>query len=76
MLVKKDKRTMATKKLYRIKENKLLCGVCTGLADYFDLDVTLIRLGWVIAFFCCGVGLLAYFIAAIIIPARPDIYIQ
>jgi len=64
------------KKLYRIKEGKMLCGVCTGLAEYFDLDVTIVRLVGVIAAFCGGCGLLAYLIAAIIIPARPDIYIQ
>jgi len=63
-------------KLYRVKENKMLCGVCTGLAEYFDIDVTLVRLGWLVAFFCAGFGLLAYLIAAIIIPVKPDIYIQ
>lgn len=64
------------KKLYRIKENKMLCGVCTGLAEYFDIDVTIVRLAWLVAFFAAGAGVLAYLIAAIIIPVRPDIYIQ
>jgi len=64
------------KKLYRINNNKMLCGVCTGLADYFDVDVTIIRLAWLVAVFCAGAGVLAYIIAAIVIPVQPDIYIQ
>ena len=60
------------KRLYRSNRNKMLCGVCGGVAEYFDLDPTLIRLGWVI--FCAlgGSGILAYFIAAIIIPSSPE----
>ena len=56
------------KRLYKSKINKMLCGVCGGIAEYFDLDPTLIRLGW--ALFCAlgGSGIIAYIIAAIIIP--------
>lgn len=56
------------KRLYKSKINKMLCGVCGGIAEYFDLDPTLIRLGW--AVFCAlgGSGIIAYIIAAIIIP--------
>lgn len=59
------------KRLYRSDENRMLAGVCGGIAEYFDLDPTLVRLGWVV--FCAmgGCGLLAYIIAAIIIPRRP-----
>lgn len=59
------------KKLYRSKNNYMLGGVCGGLAEYFSIDATLIRLGWVL--FCAlgGSGILAYIIAAIIIPAQP-----
>ncbi len=64
------------KKLYRIKEGKMIAGVCSGLAEYFDIDVTIIRLAWVIALFCAGAGFLAYLIAAIVIPVRPDVFIQ
>lgn len=58
------------KRLYRSDENRMLAGVCGGIAEYFDLDPTLVRLGWVV--FCAmgGCGLLAYIIAAIIIPRR------
>ena len=58
------------KKLYRVEEGKMICGVCGGLAEYFDLDQTVVRLGTVL--FCCmGGGLLAYIIAALIIPVKP-----
>lgn len=55
------------KRIYRSERDKMLAGVCGGVGDYFNVDPTLIRLAWVI-FACCGVGVLAYIIAAIIIP--------
>ena len=61
---------MNGKKLYRNTENKMLAGVCPGIADYFDIDPTLVRLGWVLFSLLGGSGLLAYIIAAIIIPER------
>ena len=56
------------KRLYKSTENKMLDGVCGGIAEYFNMDPTLVRLGWVI--FCAlgGSGIIAYIIAAIIIP--------
>ena len=62
---------MNGKKLYRNTENKMLAGVCSGIADYFDIDPTLVRLGWVLFSLLGGSGLLAYFFAAIIIPDAP-----
>ena len=62
---------MERKRLYRNVNDKMLCGVCSGLADYFNIDPTLVRLGWVV--FCAlgGSGLLAYIIAALVMPNRP-----
>ena len=62
------------KRLYRIEEGKMVCGVCGGLAEYFSIDPTLVRLGAVV--FCClgGSGILAYIIAAIIIPEKSQAY--
>ena len=62
---------MNGKKLYRNTENKMLAGVCSGIADYFDIDPTLVRLGWVLFSLLGGSGLLAYIIAATIIPDAP-----
>ena len=60
------------KRLYKSNENKMLDGVCGGIAEYYGIDPTLVRRGW--AVFCArgGRGILAYIIAAIIIPRRPE----
>ena len=59
---------MNGKKLYRSDENKMIAGVCGGIAEYFGVDPTLIRLAWVVFSLLGGSGLLAYILAAIIIP--------
>lgn len=59
------------KRLYRNTSDQMLAGVCSGLGDYFHIDPTLIRLGWVVFSLAGGSGLLAYIIAAIIIPEKP-----
>ena len=56
------------KKLYKSRENRVLCGVCGGIAEYFDIDPTLVRLAWVILTCFGGAGIWAYIIAAIVIP--------
>ena len=60
------------KKLYRSNHDKKLFGVCGGLAEYFNIDSTLMRLIAVLAVLFVGSGLLAYIVAAIIMPTRPD----
>lgn len=55
------------KKLYRSDRNKMLCGVCGGIGEYFDIDPTIVRLVWAILI-CSGPGVIAYIIAAIVIP--------
>ncbi|MEE1272310.1 MAG: PspC domain-containing protein [Bacteroidales bacterium] len=59
------------KKLYRSNINRKLCGVCGGLAEYFDLDPTIIRLLVVILTLFGGGGLLIYLICALVIPNNP-----
>lgn len=61
------------KRLYKIEEGKKLCGVCGGIAEYFDVDPTLIRLLWVILVLCAGTGILAYIVAAIIMPNKGEV---
>lgn len=62
---------MEGKKLYKNSTDKKIAGVCGGIAEYFNIDSTLVRLGWVV--FCAlgGSGLLAYIIAALVMPDRP-----
>lgn len=60
------------KRLYKSNVNRMLWGVCGGVAEYFNMDPTLVRLGWVLFCALCGSGVIAYIIAAIIIPKRPE----
>lgn len=60
------------KRLYKSNVNKMLCGVCGGIAEYFNLDPTLVRLGLVLFSLAGGSGVLAYIIAAVIIPDGPN----
>ena len=48
--------------------NKMICGVCAGIGEYLGIDPTVVRLLWVVFSAMGGAGLLAYIIAAIIIP--------
>ena len=62
------------KKLYRNTENKMIAGVCSGLAEYINIDPTIVRLIWALVGLS-GAGILAYLICAIIIPEKPDDYV-
>lgn len=64
---------MKEKRLYRVNEGKKLCGVCMGLSEYFEIDVTIVRLIWVFISLVYGSGLLLYIIAALIMPIKPPI---
>lgn len=61
------------KRLYKIEDGKKLCGVCGGIAEYMNIDPTLVRLLWVFLVLCAGTGILAYFVAAIIMPSKNEI---
>ena len=58
------------KRLYRDGQNKMLGGVCAGLAEYFDMDITVMRLIFAFAFFIMGVGLIPYIILWIVLPRK------
>lgn len=60
------------KKLYKSNNNKMIDGVCGGIAEYFDIDPTVVRLAWVLFCTLGGSGVVAYIIAAIIIPRAPQ----
>ena len=61
------------KRLYRSRIDKRICGVCGGIAEYLEVDSTIIRLLWVLLTFCSfGSALLAYFICALIVPNQPQ----
>jgi phage shock protein C len=60
---------MEPKRLYRSDRNKMICGVCQGVAEYINIDPTIVRLLWVVFAFS-GIGIFAYIIAAIIMPVQ------
>ena len=59
------------KKLYRNTNNKLIAGVCSGLGEYLNIDPTVVRLIWALVGLT-GAGIVAYLIAALIIPEKPS----
>jgi len=59
------------KKLYRNTSNKMIAGVCSGLGEYLNIDPTIIRLIWALISLT-GAGIVAYLIAALIIPEKPS----
>lgn len=62
------------KRLYKIENDKKVDGVCGGIAEYFDIDPTLVRLGWVlITLFSAGAGIIGYIAAAVIMPTKSDV---
>ena len=58
------------KRLYKSVTDKKLCGVCGGIAEYFELDTTRVRLAWIIFTALGGSGIIAYIIAALVIPEQ------
>ena len=58
------------KKLYRSKTDKKIAGVCGGLAEYLDMDSTIVRLIWIVLSFFAGSGILLYFICALVMPVE------
>ena len=59
------------KKLYRSKKDEKIAGVCAGLAEYINIDPTVIRLIWALVALS-GAGVVAYIVCALVIPEKPD----
>lgn len=64
---------MEPKRLFRSRRDRMLCGVCGGIGEYFNIDATIIRLACVL-FGCTGTGIVVYLIAAVIIPEDTSNY--
>ncbi len=62
---------MEKKKIYLSTDDKKISGVCGGLAEYFDIDSTIVRVIWLAAALLYGSGLLLYIICALVIPRKP-----
>lgn len=59
------------KKLYKSDTDKKIAGVCGGIAEYFNIDSTIVRLIWALVSLAYGTGIIAYIICAFIIPDKP-----
>ncbi|MGN0775623.1 MAG: PspC domain-containing protein [Candidatus Ventricola sp.] len=62
------------KKLYKSSSNRMVDGVCGGIAEYLGIDPTLVRLVWALLCITGGSGIAAYIIASVIIPREPEAY--
>lgn len=60
------------KRLYKIEQGKMVAGVCAGIAEYFEIDPTLVRLAWVIFTALGGSGIIAYILCAVLFPQKPE----
>jgi phage shock protein C len=69
LLMEQTSKSNGMKRLYRLKNQRMLGGVCGGIGEHFDVDPTVIRLVWaVLTLLSVGIGIIAYIIAWIIIP--------
>ena len=64
------------KKLYRSKTDKKIAGVCGGFAEYINVDPNIVRVVWLVAGICTGIGFIAYVVAACVLPEKPDDYVE
>lgn len=64
---------MNGKRLYKIEDGKKIAGVCGGLAEYLNIDPTLIRLAWALFCLAGGSGLIVYIVAALVMPNKSDV---
>ncbi len=62
---------MTEKRLYKARGHRMVCGVCGGVAEYFGVDPTLVRLAFLLLAAGWGSGIIAYIVAALIIPEPP-----
>ena len=63
--------SVARKRLVRPRQGRKIAGVCLGFAEYFDIDVTLVRLVWLVTVLMSGIGLIPYIIGWIVMPDEP-----
>ncbi len=61
------------KRLYRSEENSKLLGVCGGIAEYFDIDPTVVRIIWILSLCFFGSGVIAYIVCALVMPKKSEI---
>ncbi len=61
------------KKIYKIEEGRKICGVCGGVAEYFNIDPVLVRVIWGVLALGCGIGIVLYFVCAFVFPNKSEV---
>ena len=61
------------KRIFKDRENGKVCGVCAGVAEYFDIDPTIVRVIWGVGCFAWGAALIAYIVCAIVFPDKSEV---
>ncbi len=64
---------MAGKRIYKVEDNKKIFGVCGGVAEYFGIDPTIVRVVWAVLCFAYGFALIAYLICAVAFPDKSEV---
>ena len=62
-----------TKRLYKIENGKKVCGVCGGIAEYFNIDPVIVRVLWAVISFFYGFGIILYLIFAFVLPNKSEV---
>ena len=62
-----------TKRLYKIETGKKVCGVCGGIAEYFNIDPVIVRVLWAVISFFYGFGIILYLIFAFVLPKKSEV---
>jgi phage shock protein PspC (stress-responsive transcriptional regulator) len=65
-----------SRKLYKIEQGRKIFGVCGGLAEYLNIDVSVVRILWVVLALCWGTGILLYLICAFVLPNKSEVEYQ
>ena len=65
-----------SRKLYKVNDKKMIDGVCAGVAEYFGIDPTLVRVIWALVTLFWGAGIILYIACMIIIPRKPNGFIE
>ena len=67
---------MRAKRLYKTDKNSMVSGVCQGIAEYFDMDPSIVRLIFALSLLFAGTGLLVYIILALILPDKSEVVVR
>lgn len=64
---------MANKKIYKVEDDRKICGVCGGVAEYFGIDPVIVRVIWGVLALAYGTGILAYIVCAFVFPDKSQV---